>query len=314
METSIKTTAGIADMLEQIQTVCSVSDILRLIKNIDALKVALDAADTFRGQAIKYAKLEASALIRAVELGGLNNLRGLHKKTAEWLYGLSESERDKYILMCDDGLTIDQVFKREVGDAQALNRKIQSIELQRDMLIDECKESGIVDMKQFSCNVRDVFKCENRSIGEDIIDGTRNRLRMAGAVGVGGDTGIYVMPCSGNGDEIRKAILLRYESICNDFRSVREIARASRIKMSYKEFNSGARFAYHNDPYLINVLLSFIDMGLISDAEDCVAEIDKTSFMDDIEYIKKQFGVSREQYIKAQYEKLFPQDGSDGDA
>lgn len=300
----IASTVGIAEFLEQIYATRSITDVLAFIKKIDALKVALDAADTFHSQAIKYAKLEASALIRAVELGGLNSLRGLHKKTAEWLSGLNEQEKEKYILMCEDGLTIDQVFKREVGDAQALSKKIKTIEQEREWLIEDCKEKGIVDIKPFSDSVKEAFKYEHQSLCKDILDGARNRLRRAGAVGIGDDSGIYVMPCPENGEEIKKAILLRYESICSDFDSIRKIASASGVKISYTDFDSGANWSFHNKNYIIHVLIALIRMGFILDEEECYKAIAKSDFREETEVVTKQLKFSRAEYIKAQYKRL----------
>lgn len=314
MNTGITTRTDITDMLDRIQFISSVGDILPLIKRIDALKVALDAADAFHEQAVKYAKLEASALIRAVELGGLNSLRGLHKKTAEWLYGLSEHERDKYIQMCADGLTIDQVFKREVGDVIAWNKKIEMIESWRDNLIDECKETGIVDIKRFANDVRNTFGPNKASVGEDIIDGTRNRLRRAGAVGLGGDSGTYVMPRPDNSEKVRKAILLRYESICNDFDSIRKIASASGVKMSYMDFDSGANWSFHDKNYVIHVLIALMRMGFILDEEECYEAIAKSDFREETEVVTKQLRFSRAEYIKAQYKRLMENEEADDES
>lgn len=206
-------------------------------------------------------------------------------------------------------MTIDQVFKREIGEPLALKEKLEKINYLRDDLIKKCKETGIVDMSQFAQSVRDTLKYENRSIGEDIIDGTRNRLRNAGAVGIGDDTGVYVMARPENSEEIKKAILLRYESLVNDFESIKAIAKASKTKMSYKDFDSGANWSFHNKIYIVNILLSFIDMGIISDISECIAAIDKTSLQKEVSSINKLFRVSRKQYIEFEYKKYFSADG-----
>lgn len=303
MESAIAIKNGIQDILEQIESVCSTENILSLIKKIDALKVALQAADTFRAQSVKYAKLEASALVRVSELGGTGKLRGFRRKTAEWLYELSEEERNKYISMCEDGLTIEQVYKREVGNNQALNKKIERIEWEQEDLIDECKETGIVDIKQFSDNVREAFKFEHQSLGRDIIDGTRKRLRNAGAVGIGYE-GIYVMPHSENADGVKKAIALRYESICKDFGRIREIAKASGVKMSYAEFDNGANWAFANKPYIIHVLLALARFGLMSDEEDLYDAIERNDMRLELAHVTRNLKISREKFIRIEYEKL----------
>lgn len=73
---------GIQDMFERIRRISSVDEMLALIKKIDALKIALEAVDTFRQQSIQYAKLEAEALVRVADLDGIGKLRGFHRKTA----------------------------------------------------------------------------------------------------------------------------------------------------------------------------------------------------------------------------------------
>lgn len=307
MGTEIQTMqfADIADMLDKIKAIQSVDEILSYIKKIDALKVALEAAEVFHQQSVQYAKLEANSLIRVAELGGIKYLRGYHRKTANWLFGLSEQERLKYIAMCEGGVTIDNIYKREIEEVRLFNEQTKEIERLRSEVIQECKHCGIVDITPFINGVRSTFKYEKRSIGEDIIDGTRNRLRQAGAVGIGDGSGIYVMPKPDNNEEVKKAIRLRYESICNDFRSIKEIARAGQVKMSYKDFDDGANFSYHNNRYIVNILLALIDIGIISDRNDCISAIDKTNFYEEISDITKQLRLSREQYIKLQYEKYF---------
>lgn len=296
---------GISDMLDRINEVSSIDEILALIKKIDALKAALEAAETFRQQSIMYAKLEANALIRAVELGGLSKLRGTHKPTAEWLYGLSEQERDKYITMCEDGLTIDQVYKREIGDARKLNEQIKEVEYWRNSLLEDSKKNGIVDMKPFVEKVREVFKGDKRQIGNDIIDGTRNRLRQSGAVGIGGDTGIYVTPKPETQEEIKKAIVMRYESICNDYNSIKKIAKASGVKISYKEFDSGDDFTYCRERYIPHIMIALWDMGVIADEEALSDAIDRSDFYKEMDWVLKYTGLSRKKYIKIQYDKYF---------
>lgn len=282
---------SIPDMLEHIKEIESPREILALIKKIDALKVALEAVDTFHSQSIMYAKLEANALIRAVELGGMTQLRGPHRKTAEWLYGLSEREREKYIFMCDDGVTIDWIYRHEIEKPQKINEKLDAIRAARNSLIQECKEKGIVDITPFQKMVKESLPYDKQDICHDVVDGARNRLKKAGAVGIGDDTGIYVMPCPENSEEIKKAITLRYESICADYERIKQIAKASGVTVSYRELNDGSDWAYHNHVYIIYTLMALIDMHVISDAKDCVAAIDRTWTSEEISNVKKCLGL-----------------------
>lgn len=302
VEESLATT-GFSSILGYIQEISSIEEIVQYIKKVDALKVALEAVDTFRTQSVLYAKLEAEALIKACELGGEAQIPARHKQTASWIFNLSKSDREKYIAMCEDGLTIDQVYKREVGNAKKLNEQIAIVEQMRSDLIYDRKKNGIVDMKPFSEKIRETFNGSKRNIGNDIIDGTRNRLRSAGAVGIGDDTGIYVMPCKENSEEVKQAILMRYQSIKNDYESIKQIAKASGVKISYTEFDDGSHWTYNNHNYIMNILMALIDMNVISEAQECIAAIDRTEFSKEVSYINKMYGIARKDYIKKQYEK-----------
>lgn len=303
--TSLAVGNGIFEMLEQIKNISAIDEIIAYIKKIDALKVALEAVDTFRQQSIMYAKLEANALIRAVELGGLNKLKGYHKATAEWLYGLNDIEKEKYISMCEHGLTIDNVYKREVSDIKKLDKNIEQIKYERNCLIQECKKNGIIEINSFSDMVKDKLKYDKREIAEDIIDGTRKRLRDAGAVGIGNDSGIYVMPRPENSDEIKKAILLRYNSIIDDFERIREILKTSKIKMSYKDFDNGSHFSYISHSYVPHILLAFCSMKIISDEKELSDAISRSDFYKECDYFNKILNISRKDYIKQQYKNYF---------
>lgn len=299
------TFSSIQDMLEKLESIQSVDEIIALVKKIDALKIALEAADTFRKQSIMYAKLEANALVRVAELDGIGKLRGYHRKTAEWLFGLSELEREKWILECENGLTIDQVYKNEIEAPLKFNAQFDRIKERKNDILDECREKGIVDIKPFIEDVKNVFRFDKAEIGEDIIDGMRNKLRKAGAYGIGGDSGIYVMAKPENSEEIKSAIRLRYDSIIRDLQSIKQIAKASGVKMSFRDFDNGSNFSYRNRRYIVNILLSFIDMGILSDSNDCIDAIDASWFHEEVSNIQKQFGISRKEYIKKQYEKYF---------
>ena len=55
--------------IADIQATVDLSELMEKIRQIKALKVALDACHRFHENAVRYAQLEAAALIRVVELG-----------------------------------------------------------------------------------------------------------------------------------------------------------------------------------------------------------------------------------------------------
>ena len=294
------TTSGLETMLDAVRSAESVSKAVALVRQIDALKTALESVDRFHEESIKYAMLEAEALIRVVELGGASKLRSPHKATAEWLFDLSAGERDKYIAMCGDGLTIDQVYKREVGSEIKLRAVMADLDEQRALVLNEVKESGIVDTSVY-CQM--VHKSVQPDLAHDIIDGTRKRLRDVGAIGVGNGTNIYVMPNSGNSEEIKKAIMIRFESISRDFDSIREIVRASGVKMSYAEIDNGSNWSYRDDPYIVHLLIALARIGLISDVDAAYLAITKNDWRVELDAVERDLGVSRDKYIRAQYKR-----------
>lgn len=228
------TTTNAAAYINTIRMSESIEELTQMIKQIDALKVALDSANAFRENAIKYAILEAEALVRVIELGGTKKLRAPHRDTAEWLASMSEAERDKYINMCGEGLTIDQVYKREFGDELKMRIKLDNLNFERETLIRYVGEYGYVDLHDYCQKVRST--AQDYKLANDIIDGTRNALRKAGAVGIGHKSLTYVMPTVDNKEDVYEAVFMRIKSAILDLESVKEIAAAAQIKIVLADF------------------------------------------------------------------------------
>lgn len=224
--------ASISSAIGQIESINSIEEVENAIKSIATIKKVLEAADKFREQSIKFAKLEATALIRAVELGAINKIKGLYRKrTAEWLYGLPEEERQKYIEMCSDGMTIDKVFRREVGNAEDLAYALESVEYSEEKIIEKLKEDGIVKIDTFSRIVRD--KIPNAKTAEDLIDGCRGRIRKAGGVGLNDEDQTYIMPSKkefGN-HMVSDAISQRVRGVIKDISNIITLSTETNSKI-----------------------------------------------------------------------------------
>lgn len=290
--------------IAEIGAIADIAVLLQKIKQIDALKVALESCEKFRENAIRYAKLEAAALMRAVELDGASKLKGYKRKVAEWLFDLEESERAQYIRMCEDGLTIDQVWKREVYDEEKTRRNLGVIYDLREGYIEDAKKEGIVDLSYFAKEARATLP---GSLASDVIDGLRNSLRKAGAVGIGGDTGIYVMPTPQNADKVRDAILQRFESVAADLAKIKEIANAAGLKMNYEDFGVDIYLADRSSKgYLLHVLIALDRIGLIANNDQMYTEFAKSSCYDEIAYVEKlgiAHGVKAAEMILDSYKK-----------
>lgn len=289
---------------QEIANIVDLQELLKKIKQIDALKIALESCDRFRENAIRYARLEAAALIRIGELGGIGNLKGFRQKVADWLFGLPEAEREKYIAMCAEGLTIDQVWKREIYPEEKLSKHIKDIYELREYLVDRVKEKGIITTQTFA---EDARKNLPSKLAEDAIDGLRGALRQAGAVGVGDDSGTYVMPTEERSRDVKNAIMMRFDSAVYDFEKLQKIAKGANVKMSYKEFVPDIYITDRDGQgYLLHFLIALERMGIIADRDEMWLELAKSSCYADVDFVKEMTGktnVEAAQMILDNYKK-----------
>lgn len=292
---------GAANMFAAVDRCQDVDEAVRMVKQIVALKAALDSVNAFHEKALLYARLEAEALIRVIDLNGISKLRGDLRATADWLWGLSDDEREKYVAMCAEGLTIVQVYKREVKEPRAIVASLGTIAVMRDELVTKLQEDGAVDISAYSYLVRNSGVASD--VAEDIIDGARHALRRAGGVGIGED-GTYVLPERG-GEEVKKAVLLRYQSICADMARIAEIQEAADLTMSFREIDSHvATLAYKKrGGYMIHVLIALARMGLISDYEEMLMDISNSEVQESIYNTVRDLKLSRKNIITALYKE-----------
>lgn len=240
------TTPNFSPLIEAVRNAKDADKAIQLVKQIDALKVALESVYRFREESIKFAVLECEALLRVVELGGIADLRAPHRKTAEWLATLSREELSEYVAKCRNGITIDEIYKYEIGLKEKTDKALKAIKSFEEDTIKELKEHGITNLKDFSNAVRSNIRGVYGINANDLIDGARNRLLKAGAVGVGHDSGIYVIPRKANENEIHSAICCRYNSIAADIAAVRSLANACGIRPTFDELTQLA-----HDEYLV---------------------------------------------------------------
>lgn len=295
------TTSQFQTTLRLIESMDSLDDLVQMVRQIDALKVALESAHMFREQSIKYAKLEAEALLRVARLGGVDKLRGYHKKVAAWLADLTEDERDRFVSMCEDGLTIDNVYKREVGDDLKLQSVLDALSARRSWLLDDVKETGMVDITDFCKEVKQSLSSKP-SVANDIIDGARNRLRQAGAVGVGSGSGIYVLPDVADKSQIVSALKTRFESIVNDFDSLIAIAKTAKVKFQYEDFCEDIyNRSRTTGAYCIHILIALARASLIANEDEMLRAIEQSDVYAEIKQVIDLLKCSREEAISKLY-------------
>lgn len=254
-----------AKIVDEINNASTKEDIKAILKQLDDIKTMLELANQFREESIKYAQLEATALIiiaskgMAKEIGNSSNKR---RKAAEWLITLSEEEQQIYIGMCSEGLLIEQVWWREVGHDEHINKNIEVAKEWKEYVLEELKETGIVDVSFAKEQIRK--NVPYKDIAEDIIDGMRNDLRNAGGVGAF-YSNVYAIPGECNKEHLYEAIKTRLKGMFDDARSVGEICKNANIQLTHSDLvDMGAindNLVYYSQNYYLFVWLQ--SMGLI---------------------------------------------------
>lgn len=232
---------GFEKELESIRLETDYDKILQKIKMLKVLEEALRAQNRFEQLSIKYAKLQAETLVRCYQIkksshitgmkGGLN---GKLASVAKWLAEMGETERQKYIDMCNEGLTITVVYNREFiikRDEERADKVAKRIESE---IMSDLEQYGAVNPQDSFSEIRSAYrKVGDWQTGNDIVDGIRNRMRQKGAVGTGiskNYAGVYVIPgqCQDN-QVLADAIYGRIVSISRDSRKLSELIENSNI-------------------------------------------------------------------------------------
>lgn len=210
--------------LANIYAIADIDTLLDTLKKLTVLKDVLDACNKFHENAIKYAKLEAAALLHVVELGGVNKLKGNRLATAKWLANLNNEERKHFIAMCGEGLTIEQIYKREISDPTRLKQKLSHYDILCEAMVDELKETGIVTLSKYTYDIPNHLP---HRLADAVKNSFRKAIRENGGVAIGDNNGTYVAVYKGESKEIKSAILVRLNSIQKDLNSILEIEHGS---------------------------------------------------------------------------------------
>lgn len=226
-----------AAMLSDIRGAHDLVEATNMIRKLKTLKLLLESVGTFREQSVKYALLHVEALLKVAELGGTDRLRGFERKAAEWLHAMNGEEREGYIRKCMGGILITQIWKREIGEPAKRSRAFEEAKRFRDQILEEVMENGIVDIsghknELLHCGVPPEFI-------NDFVDGTRNALLRAGALGVGFRTSVYILPTAENQDKMYDVIRNRYMSIKQDMLNLLWIARKHSIRTNRLYLDAG---------------------------------------------------------------------------
>lgn len=226
MENSLSTIPNDDNFLKLVEKVESSNDVDDVLKQLKMIRSVLDAANYFKQQSIRYAKLEAAALIRIVEIGQQSKLRGYRRHAAEWLHKMDSQSRKKYIQMCDNGMDITNIWKREVKEKQDCENEFKNAKEYEEMIMQTYEDKGVVEISYIQCASYNLFKY-HPDLRNDFIDGIRRKLRQKGALGCG--DGRYINPYRQT-DAVEYAIITRVNSIFNDCQHLKAIAQKLDIK------------------------------------------------------------------------------------
>lgn len=258
-------TSDSAKLLDQINEAESVEQVLTMLKQLKVLKSALDAMNRFREKSVLFARLEAEALVRVIELGGISELRGYKRKTAEWLSSMSAEERAEKINRCTEGMTIDVVYRMEHPEDRrptVQEKKMALVDAHYETLLESIEKGEPVDLTEYASAVRNATQGTANmveSVTGDAVDSMRHHLREKGYVGIGNKTGKYFPASPEHKEDVAKAVTLRVRSIIQDIYSLRYILRKSEIgKLSVWDFEYDDSWHMSREKEIVYPLMLFL--------------------------------------------------------
>lgn len=227
----------------------SLDDVKAALKQLGVLKAALEAADRFRYESVKYARYEAYALARAYELAGnADGITGKWRKlTAEWLCGLTEDERDAYVAMCSDGKTIDNIYREVVVEPMQRAAVADALSVCKKAAREKLDADGMVSVQSIVREHSDRFP---RSMLKVITDGVRDAVRTAGGVGIGDDSGTYINPET-ESRYVSDAIATRVAAVVRDIESIADLAQRCESKPFFRIKGNGEELTFADVTYIL---------------------------------------------------------------
>lgn len=239
----------VRDPLQGIGFVQDEQDVLDALAKLNMVKEALKQADRFRDESVKFARYEAYALVRAVEISGSAKLiKGKWRKAAaEWLASLSEEERESYVLLCNDGKTIDNVYKEVVALPQQREKLAEAVSTCKTVAREELRKTGMVVVPHI---VRSHSAEFPKSMLKEITDGVRAAVRDAGGVGIGDENGTYIDP-ERESRYVSDAIATRINAVVRDIEGIADLASRCESKPEFHIKGSGKQLSFADVTYIV---------------------------------------------------------------
>lgn len=237
------------DSTQWIGYVQNEQEVLDALAKLSMVKDALKEADRFRDESVKFARYEAYALVRAVQIAGDAKLvKGKWRKAAaEWLAQMDERERENYVLMCDNGKTIDNVYKELVAIPQQREELAEAVSQCKAAARNELKNTGMVVVPKI---VREHSGRFPKSMLKEITDGVRSAVRDAGGVGIGDENGTYIDPDK-ESDYVSDAIATRINAVVRDIEGIADLANRSESKPEFHIKGNGKQLSFADVTYLV---------------------------------------------------------------
>lgn len=221
---------SIAADMHLISTIQNAPDVESAIQNLQRItiaKTALKTADEFRKQSVKYAMLEAAALVRVIELGGAKSIKPYRRrKAAEWLAELTQEERNEMVQRCTDGITLEHVYQLEIDNPRKEAQAIVTAKNYEAAVVDTFDTMGVVTLGKFDERL-DALPIDQQ-VAQGVKDRVRDKIRRRGGVGIGDGNGTYVN--ASNAEKIGEAIEVRIASLQADFFKLVELAKLCKQK------------------------------------------------------------------------------------
>ena len=252
-ETSLISLAEETDNMLHIVSNYKLEDMKMIFVKLSALEAALRAANMFHEASIKYAELEAYALIHAVELnnGQPPELSGKNKtvraEAAVWLYNMTEEERHEIIALCKKGKTIAVVY----SDLHPPDYNEWASEIKEQLKNKVTRQLEQTGMCQLSDEyLEKQLRSLPSNLRSDVRDGIRKVLHNKGAVGLHDHKGTYIIPTSDSHD-VYKALNARINSIGRDFKAFLNLASQCKNKPDFRLTTSAAKSINAEDYILL---------------------------------------------------------------
>jgi len=229
--------------------------LIEYLGKLDVLKHALEVADEFNAKSVEFAKLEALALIRVCELGGQSSLHGHRRKAAEWLFAMRDDARAEALGMCSDGLTIEQVWKREVKDKERSDNSLALVKMYEKDVVAEFRGTGMVRLDRYDRHVEELQLASD--VRKALKDNLRNKIRSLGGHGLGDGSGTYVTAekAAVDFDEI---VYNKVASMTRDLKRLQEICKS---EGRVPTFDFGQAYSLDNPRILCLVIVCVMGLG-----------------------------------------------------